>query len=187
MLPIMGLDPLPTPYPPDFEDALGYKPSSVHGSARYVGFYYFYGDLMIHDGRISSSGGNWWAWSTFLRHPAVAPTLHNQHFGYDDEDPQNWLVLDIEAKLVYVIPPQQARRFLDHQWPVTEDEEKFSKLPAEEQREIMDAALQNIQDLISNQDFLIPEESLSMSQVQERRGEQAKLLETMVRWLDQHG
>jgi hypothetical protein len=81
------------------EAALGYQ-----GQSRWVAFWWEpAGDeLAWDDGSSSTVGANWYAWLIFVQHPSVEPHLAPYELGSSDTQALHALLLDREARALYV-------------------------------------------------------------------------------------
>jgi hypothetical protein len=91
--------------------AMGYA-----GPARWVALYVRRDDAIYTDGACLASGDTPLLLA-YLRHRAVAPHLAGAHLGSDDEDAQEWLVIDQAEHLGYLAEAEEVRRLLAAQWP----------------------------------------------------------------------
>jgi hypothetical protein len=109
---------LPVPVPPMLEEALGYG-----GDARYCGFFWTReGDeASWDDGCQSFVGGDPWSYVAFVRHRSVAPALRGYDLGSSDTQATHWLVLDREARQLYIAEVRVAQQFLCRQWKWEEE------------------------------------------------------------------
>src|ERR1051326_452206 len=106
------LVPLPVPVPPMLEQALDYP-----GQARLVAFYWSaMGDEAMYADGVRSGEADWAAYLTFVEHPRVEPQLRPFDLGSSEEEAQQWLVLDREARTLSVLPAQEAAALLQQQW-----------------------------------------------------------------------
>lgn len=98
------------PVPPMLEQAFGYD-----GSADYVAFYWSeVGDeLAFNDSHgLSSVGGRWDAWQTFVQSPAIQRYLEPFDFGSSDSTAKQWLLLDRKNRLFYVADAYHVNAYL---------------------------------------------------------------------------
>jgi len=121
--------------PPILEEVIGYT-----GREKFVVFYWtsFGDEVMFDDGRYSGTG-EWDGFLTFVRHPAIVPALRPYHLGDSDTEAKHALVLDREARKLFVAPIAQACRFLQEQWPHALDEEPLTITAEEMMQSVMDA------------------------------------------------
>lgn len=107
----LQLERLPISAPPVLCEAIGY-----HGQARFVAFYWTPGgdELMFSDGSISADG-DWYAWSVFVQHRAVAPHLAPYDFGSSDEEAKHWLLIDRQSNELYAGAPKEVCKLLVQQ------------------------------------------------------------------------
>jgi hypothetical protein len=92
--------------------ALGYT-----GGARWVALYIKDDKLRCYDGDDASSVGDTSLFLAYKRHPVIAPRLARAHLGSADEPVREWLLVDQAERVLYLAPPEAARRFLAEQWP----------------------------------------------------------------------
>jgi hypothetical protein len=130
-----GLIELNVTVPPMLERVIGYT-----GSGRFVALYWTpYGDeVMFDDGRYSGTG-EWDGFLTFIRHPAIAPALRPYQLGDSDTEAKHTLVLDREARKLFVAPIAQANRFLEEQWPRVPKSEPLTITTEEMMQSVMNA------------------------------------------------
>ncbi len=92
------------------EVALGYN-----GKADFVAFYWTpHGDELVYrdaSGQICE-GANWNAWLVFVHHPAIASFLSPFDLGNSEEESKHWLLLDRNARVLYIGTADQVDRCL---------------------------------------------------------------------------
>lgn len=95
-----------------WEQSLGYW-----GDARFLGVYLDCGKAQYSDGRLSAMA--WWnGFAGFASHPSARSVLRAIPISDGDDGlAPSWLILDRRQRRLYVAPREQARRFLDKQWP----------------------------------------------------------------------
>ena len=163
----LGIIPVACPVPPMLESAFGYT-----GDAPFVAFYWEpCGDeLAWRDGQRSVVGASWYAWLSFLRHPAIAPILVAYHFGSSETEADDWLILDRLNRQIAVAPHRVAQQILAFQWPPAPPVEMPIVLDAEALAELLREV----------KPFSIDPAAIDAA----LRREQAQLQE-MIAWLDQ--
>lgn len=144
--PQLALTLLAAPVPPMLEEALGYD-----GTARLVAFYWDpNGDeCSWNDGRLSVCGANWWAWLAYTQHPLICLHLLPYDLGSSEAPASHWLVLDREARQLYVGPwdvaaavvSRQPRASAPEAGPLPTVAELIAALGAEHQPDVREIAL----------------------------------------------
>lgn len=159
--------PVDCPVPPMLEEAFGYT-----GEAPFVAFYWEpCGDeLAWSDGQRSVVGASWYAWLSFLRHPAIALTLAAYNFGSSETEADYWLILDRLNRQIAVAPRRVAQQILAFQWPPAPPIEMPIVLDAEALAELLREV----------KPFSIDSAAIDAALLRE----QAQLQE-MILWLDQ--
>jgi hypothetical protein len=141
------------------------------GKARFVSFQWTpYGDETEYSDGRGSATGNWHAFLTFIRHPAVSPQLKGYHSGSSDSEARHALILDQEELALFVAPVKDTAKFLAEQWP----KEPPIHMSKEEYNALVMKALKN----------LTYSRNISMAEVQRRMKEQHVLVEELQQWLD---
>jgi hypothetical protein len=169
-----ALTPLTVLVPPQLERAIGYE-----REARYVALYWGAGDEAYYDDGRFSGTGEWNGYLTFVRHPAIEPALRPYHLGDSETEARHWLILDREARTLYVAPLRQANRFLQEQWP---REEASSEPVTMTSEEMMQAVL----DALNMQNWQEVPATVDTGEIMRRMQAQAQLVQEMKTWLDQH-
>lgn len=107
---------IPVPPEPILEQALGYT-----GQARFMGTWWEpCGDeAMVSDGRITATG-EWQGFLAYVHHPLIRPTLFTFDLGSSESEAEVWLVIDRQERKAWIAKPKDARTFLAHQWPQSE-------------------------------------------------------------------
>ncbi len=103
---------LAAPLWPRLPLALGYA-----GGARWVALYVQDDTLRCYDGAGASKAGDTSLFLAYKRHPVIAPSIWGAHLGSADEEARAWLLVDQSERVLYLAPPEAARRFLAEQWP----------------------------------------------------------------------
>jgi hypothetical protein len=160
------------PVPPQLEQALGYE-----HKARFVAFYWEAGDESYYDdGRVSGTG-EWNGYLTFVRHPAIEPTLRPYHLGDSETEAHHWLLLDRQERALYVAPVRQANRFLHKQWP-----QKTAGEPVAMSQEEM---MQVVMNALNTQNWQEVQTEINTEEIMRKMHAQAQLVQDMQTWLDQ--
>jgi hypothetical protein len=103
---------LAAPLWPRLPLALGYS-----GGARWVALYVQDDKLRRYDGEGAAKVGETSLFLAYKRHPVIAPCLARAHLGSADEPARAWLLVDQAERVLYLAPPEAARRHLAAQWP----------------------------------------------------------------------
>jgi hypothetical protein len=169
----VGLIVLNVTVPPMLEEAIGYT-----GSGRFVAFYWTpYGDEVMFDDGLYSGTGEWDGFLTFIRHPAIAPALQFYHLGDSDTEAEHALVLDREARKLFVAPIEQTSRFLQEQWPHMPEGEPLTMTAEEMMQSFMDALnIENWQEVSS---------VVNTEEITCRMEVHYALVQEMTTWLDE--
>jgi len=157
---------LNVPCPPMLEEALDYP-----GNARYVAFYEApNGEMRYDDGTISADG-DWLAWLIFVNHPCIAPMLRGPHFHASAQGARRWLLLDREARALYVGEREEINRLLYSQSP--------GDLPFGLSREEMEALVERVRETFKREC-----QPLSLVELHEAMAQRNQLLVDLRVWLD---
>src|SRR5262249_49759909 len=95
--------------------------------------------------------------------------------GRSEEEAPQWLLLDREARVLYVLPAWEAATLLYEQWATRPDAPSDSESPDEST-----ADLKAFLDVVGWQDMPV-----DLAAVERRRQEQEARRTTMLAWLDQ--
>jgi hypothetical protein len=170
----MSLDTLSTltiPVPPMLEQALGY-----FGSARLVAFYWEpVGDKALFDDGVVSADAEQLAYQGLLEHPTVAAQVRAYDLGNNEQEAQQWLLLDREARFLYALPAREAAALLYEQW-ATQPEASSESESEDESAAAFNAFIEEMgwQDV-----------PVGKAAVERRRQEQEARRTAMLAWLDQ--
>jgi hypothetical protein len=107
-----GLIALDLPVPPMLEAALEYD-----GPARWISFWWepLGDEARWGDGRFELRA-DWHAWRIFTEHLTVMAALAPYDLGSSEAPATHRLLLDRGARLLYVVPTEAVRAFLEAQW-----------------------------------------------------------------------
>jgi hypothetical protein len=162
-----GLTPLNAPVPPMLEKAIDY-----HGEARFVSFHWTpYGDEADYNDGQRGGTGNWQGFLAFVQHPTVYPLLSEYNFGSSEDDAQHALILDRQARKLYIASIKDTDTFLGQQWPKTEP----IRLTREEWERFKAEAIKNIKQ---------KQENINMEDIHRRMEEQYAIVEDLQHWLN---
>jgi hypothetical protein len=164
--------PLPVPVPPMLEQALDYP-----GQARLVAFSWSScGDEARYDDGHCAGEADWAAYLAFVKHPIVEPHLRPFDLGSSEDEAQQWLVLDREARTLSVLPAEEAAAVLQQQWGI-----QPAALPL--RWETLDPVPELLATLTSKRGWsLVWKDGVPVVQ---RRREQAAQMEALCGWLNQ--
>jgi hypothetical protein len=132
----------------------------------------FNGDeALYNDGRLSATG-NWEAFITYVRHPAVSPLLQDYDLGSSNSEAKHAIILDQEKHEVFIAPVKAVQTFLTKQWPP----EPSLLMSQEEELAQLSEMLRNVKQ----------PDDVDIEEIQRRIDEQYALTEQMQNWLDQY-
>lgn len=126
------------PVPPNLEPVIGYR-----GNARLVAFYWSNRD----DALICDDGGGCrgrlysWHWIKFENHEAVKLLLKTINYGTSDREPEAWLLLDREKRILSYGRPSVVKATVEKKnsqiCPTKNPYQQITKISQNEQREMI--------------------------------------------------
>lgn len=168
---IDALAPLSIPVPPMLEQALGY-----FGFARLVAFYWSAsGDEVLFDDGVVSAAAERPTYLGLLEHPTVAAQVRACDLESLEQDAQQWLLLDREARTLYALPAREAAALLYEQWASRPDALSEPEAPDESA-----AAFKAFIEEVGWQEVPV-----DLAAVERWRQEQEARRAAMLAWLDQ--
>lgn len=157
---------IPVKLPWSFEDALGYP-----RGFRWVAFFWEpCGDEAMFDDGYCSTGGNWWGFLQFTRHPSVRPWLDGYNLGSSEDEATHWLLCDLESRDVFVGEKAEVKAFLVNEVKKYVPEER---LPVNSRVEISPEEMEELLTKIREQMHQVPTPSVAEIQEKIRRDKEA--------------
>jgi len=174
----MTLLKIPVPPAPVLEQAVGYR---NYRGARYLALWWACArasgpgepcgdEAMVSDGLVTFTG-LWPGYLAYVQHRTVHPQVAAYNLGSSVDPAEYRLVIDLEERLAFITPCNEAERFLTSQWG-NPQEKPVTMSPADMEKWLADLAEQ-----LSH----FP----SMDELLSQMAEDQKHVETLQHWLDE--